>query len=592
MPGGLKDKVAGFPEKPGIYFFRDAAGKVLYIGKARSLRNRVRSYFLPDPDVKIRNILRETADIDYLLTGSEKEAAFLENNYVQQVQPKFNLRLKDDKSFPYLKLTVRDKFPGIYFSRKVERDGAKYFGPFSPASRARKTIHLVNRNFGIRGCGESVFRGRKRPCLEHDLGLCSAPCVGLISETDYAKDAEDARLFLEGRTAELAESLRLRMRAAADTRKFEEAARYRDLIRTLEDIKQKPRTISVALEDVDAAGFARSGDVAALHVFFMRRGKILDSREAIVEGAAGIPDGEVLAGLLSGFYAAAEKPKKILLPFEPADGRRLQKEVFPGPEKRTRMIVPRAGKYAGLVELANRNAELALRSKERELSPVLHLARILGMPEPPERIEGFDISNTGGDESVGSLVVFDGGAPNKDEYRKFRIRTVVGPNDVASLEEVVRRRFCRLKEEGKPLPGLVMVDGGKGQLAAAVKALGDAGAGNVPAISLAKREEIIFTPNHPEGIRLDRTSPALKLLQHIRDEAHRFAIAFHRTRREKKSFGSELDGIPGLGPKRKAALLKRFSGLDAILSASFADLAAAVGERTALKIGGRPKPSN
>lgn len=536
VPGGLKDKVAGFPEKPGIYFFRDAAGKVLYIGKARSLRDRVRSYFLPDPDVKVRRILRETADIDYLLTGSEKEAAFLENNYVQQVQPKFNLRLKDDKSFPYLKLTVGDKFPGIYFSRKVERDGAKYFGPFSPASRARKSIHLVNRNFRIRGCEEPVFKGRKRPCLEYDLGLCSAPCVGLISETDYAKDAGDARLFLEGRTTELAASLRLRMQEAADAHRFEEAARYRDLLRTLEDIKQKPRTISVALEDVDAAGFSRSGDAAALHVFFMRRGKILGSGDAFVDGTAGISEGEVLTQLLLRFYVTAEKPKKILLPFEPFHGRRLRKEVFQGLEKRTSIIVPKTGKYAGLVELANRNAELALRKKEGELSPLFHLAQILGMPEPPERIEGFDISNTGGDESVGSLVVFDDGVPNKDEYRKFRIRTVVGPNDVASLEEVVRRRFARLKEEKKPLPGLIMVDGGKGQLAAAIKALGEAGAGNVPAVSLAKREEIIFTPHHPEGIRLDRTSPALKLLQHIRDEAHRFAITFHRTRREKKSF--------------------------------------------------------
>ena len=584
MPGGLKGKVAGFPEKPGIYFFRDAAGKVLYIGKARSLRDRVRSYFLPDPDVKVRNILRETADIDYLLTGSEKEAAFLENNYVQQVQPKFNLRLKDDKSFPYLKLTVRDEFPGVYFSRKVERDGSKYFGPFSPASRARKTIHLVNRNFGVRGCEESAFRGRKRPCLEHDLGLCSAPCVGLISKTDYVKDAEDARLFLEGRTAELTESLKLRMRAAADAHQFEEAARWRDLIRTLEDIKQKPRTISVGLEDLDAAGFARSGEAAALHVFFMRRGKIRDSREAFVEGVAGSPDGEVLATLLSEFYTAAEKPKRVLLPFGPADGRRLQEDIFSGPGTRTRMIVPKAGKYAGLVELANRNAELALRKKERDLSPVLHLARVLGMPEPPERIEGFDISNTGGDESVGSVVVFDGGIPNKDEYRQFRIRTVVGPNDVAALGEIVRRRYVRLKEEGRSLPGLILVDGGKGQLSAAVKALAGAGTGIIPVVSLAKREEIIFTPKHPEGIRLDGTAPALKLLQRIRDEAHRFAITFHRKRREKKSFGSELDGIPGLGPKRKAALLERIGGLEAILSTSFADLATVVGEKIALTL--------
>jgi excinuclease ABC subunit C len=398
------------------------------------------------------------------------------------------------------------------------------------------------------------------------------------------KDAKDARLFLEGRTAELTESLKLRMRAAADAHQFEEAARWRDLIRTLEDIKQKPRTISVGLEDLDATGFARSGEAAALHVFFMRRGKIRDSREAFVEGVAGSPDGEVLATLLSEFYTAAEKPKRVLLPFGPAAGRRLQEDIFSGPGTRTRMIVPKAGKYAGLVELANRNAELALRKKEGDLSPVLHLARVLGMPEPPERIEGFDISNTGGDESVGSVVVFDGGVPNKDEYRQFRIRTVVGPNDVAALGEIVRRRYVRLKEEGRSLPGLILVDGGKGQLSAAVKALAWAGTGIIPVVSLAKREEIIFTPKHPEGIRLDGTAPALKLLQRVRDEAHRFAITFHRKRREKKSFGSELDGIPGLGPKRKAALLERIGGLEAILSASFADLAAVVGEKTALTL--------
>lgn len=316
----------------------------------------------------------------------------------------------------------------------------------------------------------------------------------------------------------------------------------------------------------------------------MRRGKIRDSRKAFVEGMAGSPDGEILANLLSGFYAAAEKPKKVLLPFEPVDGRRLQKEVFSDAERRTRMIVPKSGKYARLVELANRNAEMALHKREEDFSRVLHLAQVLGMPEPPERIEGFDVSNTGGDESVGALVVFDGGVPNKDEYRRFQIRTVAGPNDVAALSEIVLRRYVRLKREGKTLPGLILVDGGKGQLAAAVKALGEAGAGNLPVISLAKREEIIFMPNRPEGIRLDGTAPALKLLQRIRDEAHRFAITFHRKRREKKSFGSELDGIPGLGPKRKAALLERIGGFDAVRSASIANLAAVIGRKAALTL--------
>jgi len=579
----LAAKVAAFPEKPGIYFFRNRTGGVLYIGKARSLRDRVRSYLLPNPDFKVGNILRETADIDYILAGSEKEAAFLENNYIQQYQPKFNLRLKDDKSFPYLKLTVRERYPGIYFSRKVEKDGARYFGPFSPAGRARKTIHLVNRNFGIRGCEPAVFKGRKRPCLEHDLGLCSGPCVGLITEEDYRKDTENARLFLEGRTEELTKGLKARMKAAADARMFEEAARWRDLIRILEDIKQKPGAISTVIEDLDAAGFARSGDTSALHVFFMRRGKIRDSRDLVRVDRPDKPREEILAELLRDFYRTSEKPPRILLPFAIS---------LPDFGPKTKGLVPKTGRYRRLIDLADRNADLAVRKRERELSPLIHLGRILGTERPPRRIEGFDISNTGGEESVGSLVVFDDGVPNRDEYRKFKIRTVAGSNDVASLEEVVGRRFARLKEEGRPLPDLVLVDGGKGQLAAGRKALASAGAANTPIVSLAKREEIIFTPVDPDGIRLERTAPALKLLQHVRDEAHRFAVSFHRKRRAKKSFASDLDGIPGLGPKRKAALMERFGGMDAVRAASFEDLASVVGRKPALSIRGRTKSTH
>jgi excinuclease ABC subunit C len=581
MTGSLRERVAGFPDKPGIYFFRDAEGKVLYIGKARSLRDRVRSYFLPGPDIKVRNILGETADIDYILTGSEKEAAFLENNYVQQHRPKFNLRLKDDKSFPYLKLTVREEFPGIYMSRKVVSDGSRHFGPFSPAGRARKTIHLVNRHFGVRGCEAAVFKGRKRPCLEHDLGLCSAPCVGRISAAGYRKDVEDARLFLEGRTEELARDLKARMKDAAAGRKFEEAARLRDLVRTLEDLRERPQAIDVGLEDLDAVGYARSGDAAALHVFFMRRGKVRDSRGTLAEGTEGRSDREVLAELIARFYGSAEKPPKILLPFEPAGARRLREEMAREPGKKARLIVPKAGKYARLTEMAGRNAALALGKREGQASPLLQAARVLGLGEAPWRIEGFDISNTGGDESVGSLVVFDAGVPNKAEYRKFKVKTVEGSNDVASLREVVRRRYARLKKEGSRMPGLILVDGGKPQLAAALEALADAGIAGVPVISLAKREEIIFTPEHRKGIRLDRTSPALKLIERVRDEAHRFAVAFHRGRRQKKSFGSALDGIPGLGPKRKAALLARYKGVNGIRDAPFAELAALIGRAPA-----------
>jgi excinuclease ABC subunit C len=569
----LRSKAAALPDKPGIYFFKNSVGQVVYIGKARSLRDRVRSYFLPNPDCKVRNILGETTDIDYILTGSEKEAAFLENNYIQQHQPRFNLRLKDDKSFPYLKVTAGEKYPGIYLSRKVGERRCRYFGPFSPAHRARTTIHLVNKYFRVRGCEDAVFKNRKRPCLEYDLGLCSAPCVGSISEEEYKNDVENACLFLEGRTQELARALKLRMEATAAMQDFEEAARWRDVLKTIEDIRQRPRAISVTLEDQDVVGYARRGGRAGVYMFFMRRGKIRDSESRLIPAEAGIEDGTILGRFLLGFYESREAPSRLLLPFPVEHVKDL--------EARMRVLAPQSGNGRKLVDLANRNAVAFLDQEERESQPLDELTRVLGLDRVPRTIEGFDISNTSGEESVGSMVVFRDGRPDKDEYRKFKVRTVEGPNDVASLEEVIGRRYRRRVEENRPLPDLIMVDGGKGQLTAAVKALAELGVSGVPLISIAKREEILFTPGHPEGIRLERTSPALKLIQAIRDEAHRFAISFHRGRREKRSFESELDGIPGLGPKKKAILLARFGSIDEIRSAKTKDLASVIGRKTA-----------
>jgi excinuclease ABC subunit C len=597
----LKAKAAELPDKPGIYFFKNAAGEVVYIGKARSLRDRVRSYFLPNPDYKVRNILRETTDIDYILTGSEKEAAFLENNYVQQHQPRFNLRLKDDKSFPYLKVTAGENYPGIYFTRKVSEGRSRYFGPFSPAHRARTSIHLVNKYFRVRGCEDAVFRSRKRPCLEYDLKLCSAPCVRLISEDDYRNDVENACLFLEGRTQELARGLKRRMEAAAAAQDFGEAARWRDILRTIEDIKERPRAISVALEDQDVVGYARRGDQAAVYVFFMRRGKIQDSESAVLAAREAAEDARVLGDFLPEFYESREKPPRLLLPFPIEQqselevllaGRKQTGALRPRGRSETHILVPQAGKNRRLIDLANRNAEALLEKGSRELLPLEELKRVLGLASLPRTIEGFDISNTGGEESVGSMVVFKDGRPDKDEYRKFKIRTVEGPNDVASLEEVIGRRYRRRVEENRPLPDLIMVDGGKGQLTATEKALGDLGISGVPVVSIAKREEILFTPGHKEGIRLDRTSPALKVIQAIRDEAHRFAITFHRGRREKRSFASELDGIPGLGPKKKSALLSKYRSLDEIRAATVEDLALVIGTKLAQAVkkslGSRP----
>jgi excinuclease ABC subunit C len=577
----LKVRAAELPAKPGIYFFKNAAGEVVYIGKARSLRDRVRSYFLPNPDFKVRNILRETADIDFILTGSEKEAAFLESNFVQQHQPRFNLRLKDDKSFPYLKVTAGKTYPGVYFSRRVEDDGSRYFGPFSPAHRARSSIHLVNKHFLVRGCEDAVFRNRKRPCLEYELKLCSAPCVKYISEEDYRENVDNACLFLEGRMPELARTLKKIMERAAGEEYFEEAARWRDLLRTIEDYKDRPGTISVALEDQDVIGLARDESRAVVYVFFMRKGKIRNSAARLIEAPAGIPDADVLGDFLAVFYKDHEAPPRLLLPVRPAHMRGLQ--TLLGWAK-VRVLVPRGGKNRKLVDMAVRNAEAYLREQTRDVRPLEELKAVLGLPGVPRWIEGFDISNTGGEESVGSLIVFKDGRPDKDGYRKYLIRTVEGSNDVASLEEVITRRYRRALKEKGALPDLIMVDGGKPQLGAAQKALAALGISGVPLVSIAKKEEILFTPDARDGIRLDRTSAALKLIQAIRDETHRFAIAFHRGRRAKRSFASKLDGIPGLGPKKKAVLLTTYQDLEEILAADASDLASLIGERPAIAV--------
>jgi len=577
----LKSRAAELPAKPGIYFFKNAAGEVVYIGKARSLRDRVRSYFLTNPDFKVRNILRETTDIDFILTGSEKEAAFLENNYVQQHQPRFNLRLKDDKSFPYVKVTAGEVYPGIYFSRRVEDDGSRYFGPFSPAHRARSSIHLVNKHFLVRGCENAIFRNRKRPCLEYELKLCSAPCVKYVSEEDYRENVDSACLFLEGRMPELARTLKARMERAAGEENFEEAARIRDLLRTIEDYRDRPGTISVALEDQDVIGLARDDSRAAIYVFFMRKGKIRNSAARLIEAPAGIPDAGVLGEFLAAFYRDHEAPPRLLLPVRPAQMTGLQTLLG---WATVRVLVPRGGKSRKLVDLAGHNAEAHLRKQARDANPLEELKTALGLPGVPRWIEGFDISNTGGEESVGSLIVFRNGRPDKNNYRKFLIRTVEGSNDVASLEEVISRRYKRAIEEKGSLPDLIMVDGGKPQLGAAQKALAALGISGVPLVSIAKKEEILFTPEARDGILLDRTSAALKLIQAIRDETHRFAITFHRGRRAKKSFASKLDGIPGVGPKKKTALLSRYPSLEAIRDAPREELEKLVGAAPAAAV--------
>lgn len=537
MSHPLKPAAAALPDKPGIYFFKNADGEILYIGKARSLAARVKSYFQATDDPKVRNILAETTRLDYILTGSEREAAFLENNFIQQAQPKYNLRLKDDKSFPFLRLTVREPSPGLFLTRKVADDGARYFGPFSPARDARRTIQILTRHFRLRTCEEAVFRGRKRPCLEFELGFCAAPCVGRIDPEAYQTLVRDAVLFLEGRTGELAEIIGQRMRASADDERFEDAARFRDLLRTVKQIRSRPKAISVRLENLDVFGWARTGSILALSVFHMRAGKVRESREFLREADPSQGPDKALSEILADFYIDRPFPDEVIVPIIPAGYAALSKSWSATAGRRVSLLaVPRSGSRRALYDWAVRNAEALLRRAGVEQAALEELRSALDLPAIPVRIDGFDVSHTQGVETVASLVTFLNGRPWKEGYRTYKIRSVGGPDDTAAMSEVIRRRFARLLREQRPLPDFVLVDGGLPQLGAARAGLAALGLVNLPLGALAKREEVLFIPDRPAGIRLETTSSALKLAQYIRDEAHRFAVSFHRRRRMKRSF--------------------------------------------------------
>ena len=534
---GLKSRAQSLPKKPGIYFFKDSKNKVIYIGKARSLRARVKSYFLPTSDPKVKNIVSETRDIDFILTDSEREAVFLENNFIRQSQPKFNINLKDDKTFPFLKLTRPLKYPSIELTRRVKKDGAKYFGPFSPAHQARKTIHLLAKYFGIRTCKETIPGKRKRPCLEFDIGLCSAPCVGFIEESEYKERVDNALLFLEGRVDKLSNALTNKMKEASEKQEYEQAAHWRDFLFALEQLKEKPKLISIQEVNEDIFGYARKSKTAALYVFMMRKGKVIESENLLESDAGHISDEKLLADLILKFYKIRlDFPEVILLPFPLAGQKKILESITRLKRGKVDFQIPARGKKKRLIELACKNAANLLYKKTEDLTPLFDLKNQLKLENLPRRIEGYDISNTGGDESVGSIVVFEHGRPLKSDYRKYKIKTIHGPDDVSSLGEVLHRRYLKVQTGGAAVPDLIMVDGGKGQLNTAIQRLKALDFEDIPIVSLAKKEEVIFSPYHKNGLKLPGTSPGLQLLQRVRDEAHRFALSYHRKRREKKSF--------------------------------------------------------
>jgi excinuclease ABC subunit C len=611
----LKAQIARLPEQPGVYLYFNGAGETIYVGKARSLRDRVRSYLgaygmSPRTDA----LLDEAVRLEFIVTDSVVEALALENNLIKTRNPRYNILLRDDKNYPYLQLTTGEAFPRVLVARRVERDDHFYAGPFLPARFARRTMALTHRLFGIRSCNEVITGKRGRPCLEYDIGRCIAPCVETICTAEaYQVAVADAKLFLEGRTEELASMLSERMIEAANAERYEQAAHLRDAMRTVETLTERHQKMaSVDLGARDVFGLKLGSAGAVMQVFQVRRGRVVDRVELVTEAGLA-PMGsasDVLTAALSQFYETTPAPPEIVLPVDVEDAEALEAWLGERAGRKVRLVVPRRGDKKSLLELAARNAGIAYDSRFNaetlgNYQALETLAAVLRLPALPRRIDCFDISTIQGSDTVASMVVCEDGRMKKGEYRKFRIRATSDErrvtsasdrrgttssrlvsderflDDFAAMKQVVERRYRRVLEDGGPFPDLIVIDGGKGQLEAAYEALESLGLANLMAIGLAKKEELIFLRGERDPIALAADAPALLLLQRIRDEAHRFAITFHRVSRSKRTIASELDGIPGLGPRRRRLLLQRFGSVSGVRRATREELESAVGQKVA-----------
>ena len=609
----LKSQIGRLPEQPGVYVFSGAAGETLYVGKARVLRDRARSYLgAMGMSPRLDALLREVAAVEVIVTDSVVEALALENRLIKQRNPRFNVLLRDDKTYPYLQLTTTEAAPRLLVARQVVRDGNVYAGPFMPASVARRTMSLSHRLFGIRSCNEVIDGKRDRPCLEHDIGRCLAPCVAAICSLEqYGQAVEQARLLIEGRQDELVDRLQTQMTEASDRQEYERAAQLRDAAKTVETLAAwRNKMEAPSLGDRDAFGVKAGPSGAVIEVFQMRRGRVADRVELVTERDAGWmegrdPDEAALIGIaVQQFYAERQPPPEIHVPMPlPAEERdAIEAWLAERAGRRVRVHTPTRGETRGLLELAARNAAIAYQShfapESTSAFEALEVLReTLSLPALPRRIDCFDISTLQGQETVASMVVAVDGRMRKGEYRKFKIKGAYRSidssiyrsisdrppqsDDFASMYEVVLRRYQRVLEQGGPFPDLIVVDGGKGQLSAAYAALREVGLDRLVAIGLAKQEELIFTRDRVEGLALPRESAALRLLQRIRDEAHRFAITFHRGSRAKRDFRSALDDIAGIGPRRRKQLLTEFGSVAGVRRASRADLARVVGDKAA-----------
>ncbi len=596
------------PTSPGVYLMKDERGEIIYVGKAINLRNRVRSYFHAPygQDAKVWRLVERIRDIEFIVTESELEALVLECNLIKKFKPHFNVRLKDDKRYPYVKVTWQEPFPKVYVTRRMDNDGARYFGPFTAVWAVHETMDTLRKIFPYLTCDREISGRDPRACLYYDIGLCLAPCIGAASREEYRAMIDRLCKFLQGKTDEVTSALRARLDDAVARLEFERAARYRDQLQAIARITERQKVVAMAAVDQDVIAFAREDGDACMQVFFIRGGKLLGREYFVLEGAEGENADAVLASFVKQFYdEAAYVPPEILLPESLDEARIIEQWLDHRHGQKVVLKVPRNGQSKELVAMAEENARATLASlkaqwladETKQMGAVTELQAALGLQNPPLRMECYDISNTQGTHSVGAMVVFERGAAKKSDYRKFKIKTVEGADDYASLQEVLRRRFKRLveKDEGgrrqdemidpasgvphpssfdswKRMPDLVIVDGGKGQVSAAEQVLRELGIEGVNLIGLAKQEEEIFLPHQSQAVCLPKSSEALKLLQRIRDEAHRFGITYHRHVRAKVGLASQLDAIPGIGPRRRRALLARFGSLEKIRAASIEEL--------------------
>jgi len=593
----LKGRLKELPARPGVYLHKNAEGEVIYVGKARNLRNRVQSYLVGrgPRDPRIDTLIHEIDAIDFVTTNNELEAILLENNLIKSHQPRYNILLRDDKTYPYIKVTMTEDFPRVVFTRRVDRKkGDLYYGPFF-AGTARRLLKLVADQFKLRSCDLDIRDGKNalpRPCLYYDMHQCLGPCVvGLTTRETYREMVDDVVLFLGGKSKELQDRLTQRMYRAAEAENYEIASYYRDLIRTVERVQAEQQVASADEEDADVWGLYEEGGDVAVQLFVVRDGNVVDRRELFWEKIPDYQPSYFLSEVLQRYYQDnLFIPREILLPFDVEDAELLAEWMSQQANRKVHLRVPQRGKGVDRLELANRNARLSHESRFRKSQQdrlqiaAQKLVQLLGYDREINRIESFDISNIQGSDSVAGMVVLDRGKFDKNQYRVFNIRSVVGADDFRSMAEAVDRRYRRLLEEGKALPDLILIDGGRGQLNAALAALKKLGIEEMPIAGLAKREEEIYVPEREEPFRLERRDPALQLLQMVRDETHRFAVSSHRRRRSKRVLHSELDDLPGIGEKRRRLLIERFGSVSGVKQASMQDLMNVLGRNVGQRL--------